>query len=108
MEAEDSSLPIYERLKFLAIYSSNLDEFFRVRVAALQHLVRLKKKKQKKLSTDPLALLEGILVEVRRQQEWFGRIFREQLLPVLEEQDIHLLLGIPEDPEQLEYIQDYF
>ncbi|MDX1798757.1 MAG: hypothetical protein R3255_08915, partial [Candidatus Lokiarchaeia archaeon] len=38
-EAKDKSIPLYERIKFLAIYSSNLDEFFRVRVASLRSLL---------------------------------------------------------------------
>ncbi|MBT8382252.1 MAG: hypothetical protein KJO59_07830, partial [Ignavibacteria bacterium] len=41
-EAKDKSVPLFERLKFLAIYSSNLDEFFRVRVASLRSLLALK------------------------------------------------------------------
>jgi len=48
-EAKDKSVPLFERLKFLAIYSSNLDEFFRVRVASLRSLLSLKTKKKQKL-----------------------------------------------------------
>ncbi|MBL8016028.1 MAG: hypothetical protein JNK43_02065, partial [Ignavibacteria bacterium] len=43
-EAKDPANPLYERIKFLAIFSSNLDEFFRVRVASLRTLLDLKKK----------------------------------------------------------------
>jgi len=46
-EAKDPTVPLFERIKFLAIYSSNLDEFFRVRVASLRSLLNLKKKKTK-------------------------------------------------------------
>ena len=45
-EANDTTVPLFERIKFLAIYSSNLDEFFRVRVANHRHLVRVGKKNQ--------------------------------------------------------------
>ena len=48
-EAKDKSVPLYERIKFLAIYSSNLDEFFKVRVATLRSLFALKQKAQNKL-----------------------------------------------------------
>lgn len=59
-EAEDHSVPLFERLKFLAIYSSNLDEFFRVRVASHRSLLNLKKKTQAKLKFDPNELLKEI------------------------------------------------
>ena len=52
-EAMDEHVPLFERLGFLAIYSSNLDEFFRVRVAGLRSLLRLKKKSIKKLGFNP-------------------------------------------------------
>jgi polyphosphate kinase len=45
-EASDPSLPLFERIKFLAIYSSNLDEFFRVRMANHRNLLRVGKKNE--------------------------------------------------------------
>ena len=44
MEAKDNTVPLLERLKFLSIYSSNLDEFYRVRIPALLSLKKLEKK----------------------------------------------------------------
>jgi polyphosphate kinase len=82
-EAEDPHVPLLERLGFLAIFSSNLDEFFRVRVASLRSLLRLKKKKKRRLSLDPRRLLREIHGVVHRQQEHFGRVFRE-LIPELD------------------------
>ena len=89
-EAQDPSVPLFERLNFLAIFSSNLDEFFRVRVAYWRSLLRLKKKKVKKLPVNPSRLLSEIYTEVTRQQELFGEIFRTQILPELEDQGIFL------------------
>ena len=60
-EAKDKSLPLYERLKFLAIYSSNLDEFYKVRVAAYR-----------RSSKDSKALMQEILRIVDRQQNELG------------------------------------
>ena len=45
-EAQSPEVPLLERIKFLAIFSSNLDEYFKVRVATLRRLVKLKKKKR--------------------------------------------------------------
>ena len=59
-EAKDLNVPLFERLKFLAIYSSNLDEFFRVRVANHRNLLRVGKKTMRQLDYDPEALLLSI------------------------------------------------
>ena len=59
-EAKDPETPLYEKIKFLAIFSSNLDEFFRVRVASLRSLLDLKKKTQKELKFDVEKLLEKL------------------------------------------------
>jgi len=90
-EARHPDVPVFERLMFLAIFSSNLDEFFRVRVASLRALLRLKKKKRKKLDFDPADLLRQIHAVVTTQQEKFGRIFREMILPELERHGIVLI-----------------
>ena len=76
-EAEDPSVPLYERIKFLAIFSSNLDEFFRVRVASLRSIIGLKKKKRKKLKIEPVKLLKEMHSKVDKMQNDFVRIFRE-------------------------------
>ena len=90
-EAADPTVPLYERIKFLAIWSSNLDEFFRVRVASLRALQRLKKKTQKKLDVEPDKLLKRLLKAVTLQQEEFGTIFRGQIKRELGRQGIFLV-----------------
>lgn len=90
-EAADPSVPLYERIKFLAIYSSNLDEFFRVRVAAIRSLAGLGKKRiQKELDFDPKALLKAILGEVGKQLDQLGSIFRDDILKSLNDEGIKL------------------
>ncbi|MCB9249755.1 MAG: hypothetical protein H6613_15005 [Ignavibacteriales bacterium] len=60
-EAKDTRVPLYERIKFLAIYSSNLDEFFRVRVAGLRSIASVgKKKTQQALHLEPTIILKDI------------------------------------------------
>ena len=107
-EAENPAVPLFERLKFLAIFSSNLDEFFRVRVASLRSLLSLKGKKGKKRRLDPTRLLREIHDVALAQQERFGSTFREQILPGLSEAGIDLVdeVGVPD--EYRSTLEDYF
>lgn len=91
LEAKDESLPLYERIKFLGIFSSNLDEFFRVRVASLRSLKKLKKKSRKEyLDFKPKKLIKRISEVVDKQQNEFGEIYRNSILPQLERNKIVL------------------
>ena len=91
-EAADPSVPLYERIKFLAIYSSNLDEFYRVRVAALRRFKEIDKEERKALmDIRPKKELKTIKKIVHQQQSEFGRIFRQEILPALRENGIFLL-----------------
>ncbi len=65
-EAADKEVPLYERIKFMAIFSSNLDEFYRVRVASLRYLLELKRKNLSNLNFDPVVLLNEIQKKVDR------------------------------------------
>jgi len=107
-EAQSPSVPLLERLKFLAIFSSNLDEFFKVRVATLRRLVKLKKKTRAKLAERPKRVLRQVLAEVERQQEEFGATFREQLLPELGRHHIHLLNEAELSATQRAWVAQYF
>ena len=107
-EAKDPSLPLLERIKFLAIYSSNLDEFFRVRIANLRNLVRVGKKTKKELEFDPKTTLKRILKIVNKQQEEFSEIFQDQILPELGKHNIHLYRRWQINQEQREFIETYF
>ncbi len=89
-EAASPDVPLYERIKFLAIFSANIDEFFRVRVAHLRAMMALKGKTRKKFDLDPAKVLKRIHKVVDIQQAEFGRIF-EALVRELHRHRIMLL-----------------
>jgi polyphosphate kinase len=107
-EAKDPSVPLYERIKFLAIFSSNLDEFFRVRVASLRSLLNLKEKSREALPFQPRILLKKIRETVHTQQEEFGRIYREEIIPGLNEENIYLVNEETVSENQIDFIKNYF
>jgi len=107
-EAKDPTVPLLERIKFMAIFSSNLDEYFKVRVATLKRLIKLKKKTLEKLKHDPARELDEVLEEVDRQQHELGEIFRDQIVADLRKEKIFLLTEQELQPEQQEFIQSYF
>lgn len=90
-EAADKRNPVLERLRFLAIFSSNLDEFFKVRISKLRQIKKVKKDIRKPLEMKPNKLLKTLLAQIDQQQQRFGEIFREEILPELRDNNIHLL-----------------
>ncbi|MEM8923262.1 MAG: polyphosphate kinase 1 [Actinomycetota bacterium] len=90
-QAEDDSVPLLERLKFCAIYASNLDEFFQVRVAGLKEQVAAGVTKAPPDGLSPLAQLAAIRDEVRVQAWRLEWVHSEELMPALAEADVHVL-----------------
>ncbi|MEO6759515.1 MAG: polyphosphate kinase, partial [Saprospiraceae bacterium] len=107
-EAKDPAVPLLERLKFLAIYSSNLDEFFRIRVAGIRNLKKVGKKTKAQLGFDPRELLREIHQIVNKQQEEFSQIFSEEIVPELRKQHIHILRRLDLNVEQQRFVENYF
>lgn len=102
MEAMDESVPLLERLRFIAIYSSNLDEFFRVRVANIRNIKRIDKKKiNKKLDFDAKILLADIHKEVSYQLDQYGDAMR-QIIDQLKEKGHIICTETAEIPSGLQ------
>jgi len=107
-EARDKRNPLMERIKFLAIFSSNLDEFFRVRVASLRGLLTLKKTTSKKLSLDPEKLLKKIYKIVTHQQDVFQSTFTNEIKKELAENNVFVVNEKELDEKQAEFVRGYF
>jgi len=107
LEASGESVRLLEKIKFLAIYSSNLDEFYRVRIPALTVLKKLSVKKDgtKKAYREKLAQLGDIIYS---QQQQFGTILTQQILPELEKQNIEVLYNKPIPQALLPQVAHYF
>jgi polyphosphate kinase len=107
-EAKDPNVPLHEKIKFMAIFSSNLDEFFLVRVAALRYLLSLKKKSIDKLKINPATLLKEIQKRVDIHQKELGDIFRNSIIPDLKKHNIFLKDELSLDKRQKSFVSDYF
>ena len=108
-EARDKSLPLFERLKFTSIVSSNLDEFYMVRVASLKDQVHAGYEKTDIAGMGPKEQLKEISVQthelVRSQYSTLNR----SLLPALEKVGLHLVMEHEKlNEEQQEYVDRYF
>ncbi|HMU03537.1 MAG TPA: polyphosphate kinase 1, partial [Saprospiraceae bacterium] len=107
-EAIDPSVPLLERLKFLAIYSSNLDEFFRIRVANHRNLARADKSTLKTVAYSPQDLLKEILTIANDQQKEFSNIFQKSILPELKKNNIQVVSWRNLNKEQVAFVDTYF
>ncbi|MDC7241573.1 MAG: polyphosphate kinase 1 [Spirochaetales bacterium] len=106
-EAEDRNNPLGERIKFMGIYSSNLDEFFRVRVAMTRRICQLGAEGAKMLREDPAKAMADLQAEVLHQRARFNRILND-LYKEMAEVGIHLLDYSQLNEGQIEYVRNYF
>jgi polyphosphate kinase len=106
-EAADETVPLIERIKFLGIFSNNLDEFFRVRVAALKRMLKIEAEKHMHVEDSPQKILDNIQLIVLQQQSEFNRIWK-QILNQLEHKNIFLLNENQLDEEQQAFVVNFF
>lgn len=104
-QAQDASIPLLERLKYLCIVSSNLDEFFEVRVASLLARERQTHGTQRRVSLANFAPVSVSAHELVQQQY---ATLNEEILPALAQAGIHLLRHADRNDAQRAWVKDYF
>ena len=109
-EANDPSVPLEQRIRFLGIYSNNSDEFFRVRVATLKRMIELAEKRKKlnmHMEDDPQKILDTIQTIVLQQQNEFNRIW-DGILKELRKEKILLVDEKHLTREQQKFVRSFF
>ena len=106
-EAEDKRNLLGDRIKFLGIFSSNQDEFFRVRVAMLKKFCLMNRNDKRYLSEDPEEIMHDVQRIVQQQRARSEAIYK-QLLEELKAEDVYILHMDNLNAEQNEYVLDYF
>ncbi len=108
-EARDKNIPLLERLKFVSITSSNLDEFFMVRVASLKDMVHAEYKKKDIAGMTAKEQLEAINKDTRALVEMQYSTYNRSLAPLLQNHEIHIVDAHEDLTEkQAEYADRYF
>ena len=107
-EAQDTRNPLLERVRFYCIFRSNLDEFFMVRVASLQHLIEQGDNNPDPSGLTPREQLDAILTRARTIYDISGKLFCSELLPALEKENIFLRTPDRIKPEQEKFLDEYF
>lgn len=106
-EAECKDVPLLERLKFLGIYSNNLDEFFRVRIATLKRMMDFDKRAKQELGFVPSKVMDSIQAKLKVLQKKYTKAY-ENIIQELEKENIFFLNETQLDKEQGEFVRNYF
>jgi polyphosphate kinase len=106
--AEDSTLPLLERVRFSAIFANNLDEFFMVRVAGLKRRIAADLAVRAASGMMPREALERIWATTRDLMDRHARLFREQLVPALSKEGIDLVRWDELDREEQKFCKRLF
>ena len=110
-EAMDKTLPLYERIKFLAIYSNNTEEFYQVRVSYYKQMLRHEREfpRQHIRDINPAHIIRQINEIVTNQQSIFHLIFEQEILPELRQNNIVVVNENDElSEEQQKFVREVF
>jgi polyphosphate kinase len=107
-QAKDDSVPLFERLRFLCIASTNLDEFFEIRVAGLNQQVKYGSVQKGADNLTPVEVLKRISEVAHELVEEQYRVLNDVLLPKLEDEDIRIIRREKWQPMLSRWIRRYF
>lgn len=107
-EVADQRNPLYERIKFMAIFSSNLDEFIRTRVSDIRQAKDLDKSIRKKIVTKPKQVLAEIKIQVDSLEEELDQLFQNEIIPHLQQEGIYLINDNDFSETQKQIAETYF
>src|ERR1700749_803861 len=107
-EASDPTVPLIDRIRFLAIFSSNLDEFYRVRVATLSRLSSLNEKAKELLGYNPKKILNQIKNIVVKQERKFNNLYENIIVKQLAEEKIFILNEKQLNVTRGAFVKSYF
>lgn len=108
LEADDDTLPIYERINFISIYSSNLEEFYKIRVADHKAIATGVAQSDEETIQSATELVEAINHEVNRQLEDRVRIYEQKILPTLKKNHIIFYQSRNVEPFHQDFIRRFF
>ena len=108
LEAEDESLPLYERINFISIYSSNLEEFYKIRVADHKAIASGVTRSDEESKQSAAELVEEINREVTRQLDDRVFIYEKQILPALRKNHIIFYQDYHVEPFHQQFIKNFF
>jgi polyphosphate kinase len=107
-EAEDRTHPLLERIKFLSIFSSNLDEFFMIRISGLREQLSGNVLEAPPDGMTPSEQISMVRQELMSQLARFSHCWQNDVLPKLELSDIHVLHYSQLQPKQRQLLRQYF
>jgi polyphosphate kinase len=108
LEANDETVPLRERLRFLGLYSSQTEEFYRVRITNLLALAEVSSDIRSKLNIFPQSLFEHVYETLENQLLEFNEILAGNILPALSDQGVHIYYKEDFLAEHLPFVRKFF